>query len=596
MNNIQKPEPEMPEASGDPATEFPVEVQDDLPATKHASVARSAGVVSIAVMASRLVGLVRETIFASYFGAGFLYDAFIVGFRVPNLLRDLFAEGALSAAFVKVFTDYQVKNSEEEAWRLASLIFNGLAVVLSIVTVLGILLSPLIVQMITYNYLGDPNHYYPPEKAALATTLMQIMFPFILLVALAALAMGVLNTKGRFGIPASASTAFNIVSIVCGIGFAYWLSGGGWDRSTDKLIVPDDAAQWAIIGMSIGTLLGGAAQLLIQVPSLFKVGFRFSLRLSFRDEGVRRVMRLMGPAIIGTGAVQVKVLVDTIVASGIDGGASWLNYAFRLMQFPIGVFGVAIGTAAIPTLARLASEENASKFRSTLSGAMTLVFLLAIPSAFGLIVLAEPIIALIYQRGEFTAFDTNMTAWALTAYAFGLAAYAAIKVLSPAFYALDDAKTPMYISLASIMVHVPASFGMMQLLSGVGVTPERPNGFGHAGVALATSIVATINFLALSWFMRRRIKRLNGREIISALSRIVFASAIMSTVAYTIYYSLNIYFLNKTFAVRAVEAFVPILAGAVVFAIAAKILGIEQLNTIYAGIKRKLRPSPGENA
>ena len=595
MNNTQSPEPPVDESPADPSAEIDPKTVDDLPATKQVSVARSAGVVSIAVMASRLVGLVRETVFASFFGAGFLYDAFIVGFRVPNLLRDLFAEGALSAAFVKVFTDYQIKSSEEEAWRLASLIFNGLAVVLSAITVIGIFLSPLFVKIITYNYLGDPNHYYPPEKAALATTLMQIMFPFILLVALAALAMGVLNTKGRFGIPASASTAFNIVSIVFGIGLAYWLSGGGWDRSTDKLIVPDDAAQWAIIGMSIGTLLGGAAQLLIQVPSLFKVGFRFSLSLSFRDEGVRRVMRLMGPAIIGTGAIQVKVLVDTIVASGIDGGASWLNYAFRLMQFPIGVFGVAIGTAAIPTLARLASQENAAKFRSTLSGAMTLVFLLAVPSAFGLIVLGDPIIALIYQRGEFTAFDTNMTSWALTAYAFGLAAYAAIKVLSPAFYALDDAKTPMYISLASILVHVPASFGMMQLLSGVGVTPERPNGFGHAGVALATSIVATINFLALAWFMRRRIKRLNGREIISSLFRIILASAVMAGAAYAIYYFLHIYLVNKTLAVRAAEAFVPILAGAIIFAAVAKVLGIEQLNTIYAGIIRKLKPASGPN-
>jgi putative peptidoglycan lipid II flippase len=348
--------------------------------------------------------------------------------------------------------------------------------------------------------------------------------------------------------------------------------------------------------MSIGTLIGGAAQLLIQVPSLFKVGFRFSLRLSFRDEGVRRVMRLMGPAIIGTGAIQIKVLVDTIVASGIDGGASWLNYSFRLMQFPIGVFGVAIGTAAIPTLSRLASEENAVKFRSTLSNAMTLVFLLAIPSAFGLIALSDPIVALIYQRGEFTAFDTNMTAWALTAYAIGLAAYAAIKVLSPAFYAMDDAKTPMYISLASILVHVPASFGMMQLLSDVGVSPERPNGYGHAGVALATSLVATVNFLALAWFMRRKIHRLNGREILSSLVRIVFAAAAMSAAAYGLYYTLTNYFAVKTFAVRALEAFLPIILGAVVFAFVAKLLKIEELETIYRGVKRKLTGPRGDAA
>lgn len=563
------------------------EPKADTVETKHQSVAKSAGIVSIAVMFSRVFGLVRETIFAKYFGAGFLYDAFIVGFRIPNLLRDLFAEGALSAAFVKVFTDYQLKNSEKEAWRLASLIFNGLAVVLSAICIAGIFLSPFFVKLITYNYLGDPNHYYLPEKAALAATLMQIMFPFILLVALAALAMGVLNTKGRFGIPASASTAFNIVSIVAGLGLAYYLSGGAWERSDDKLAVPMDAAQWAIIGMSIGTLIGGAAQFLIQLPSLLKVGFRFSPRVSFTDPGVRRVMRLMGPAIIGTGAIQIKVLVDTIVASGIDGGASWLNYAFRLMQFPIGVFGVAIGTAAIPTLSRLASEENTLKFRSTLSDAIKLVFLLAIPSACGLVVLGDPIISLIYQRGAFDAFDTNMTAWALTAYSIGLAAYAAIKVLSPAFYALDDAKTPMYISLVSILVHVPTSFGMMQLLSNVGVTAERPNGFGHVGVALATSIVATFNFIALGVFMRRRITRLNGRDIASSFVRIVIASAAMSTVGYFSYHFLASYFVEKAFKVRLIEAFVPILLAGITFLIAAKVLRINELEQILGNLKRR---------
>jgi putative peptidoglycan lipid II flippase len=587
MSEIEKdpPEAEEPEQLADPSDQEET-VETEQP--KQQSVARSAGIVSIAVMFSRVLGLVRETIFARYFGAGFLYDAFIVGFRIPNLLRDLFAEGALSAAFVKVFTDYQLKNSEKEAWRLASLVFNCLAVVLSVITILGILLSPLFVRLITYNYLGDPSHYYPAEKAALATTLMQIMFPFILLVALAALAMGVLNTKGRFGIPASASTAFNIASIIFGLIFAFWLSGGVWERSTDKLVVPSDAAQWAIIGMSIGTLVGGAAQLVVQIPSLFKVGFRFSLDLNFRDEGVRRVMRLMGPAIIGTGAIQVKVLVDTVVASGIDGGASWLSYAFRLMQFPIGVFGVAIGTAAIPTLSRLASEENTVKFRNTLADAIKLVFLLAIPSACGLIVLSDPIISLIYQRGEFDAFDTNMTGWALAAYSIGLAGYAAIKVLSPAFYALDDAKTPMYISLVSILVHVPASFGLMQLLSTVGVSPERPNGFGHAGVALATSIVATVNFAALAYYMRRRIKRLNGRDIFASLVKIVTASAAMSAIGYGSYYLLTNYFGDKSLLIRLVEAFVPIGLAGLTFIVTAKLLRIGELEKIYNGLARKL--------
>jgi putative peptidoglycan lipid II flippase len=551
------------------------------PETEQRSVAKSAGIVSIAVMFSRVMGLIREMVFSRFFGAGFLYDAFLVGFRIPNLLRDLFAEGALSAAFVKVFTDYQIKKSEIEAWRLASLVFNALAVVLSVFCLLGIFLAPYFVPLLAWGF--------PPEKAALAVTLTQIMFPFILLVALAALAMGVLNTKGHFVIPASASTAFNITSIIFGLALAFYLSGGSWEVSNDKNLIPSEAAQWAITGMAIGTLIGGAFQFLIQVPSLWKVGFRFSPVLSFTDEGVRRVMRLMGPAIIGTSAVQIKVLVDTFVVSGIDGGQSWLSYAFRLMQFPIGVFGVAIGTAAIPALSRLASEENLLKFRSTLSDAVKLVFLLTIPSACGLIVLGEPIIRLIYEGGRFGAIDTDMTAWALSAYSVGLAGYAAIKVLSPSFYALDDAKTPMYVSIASIFIHVCVSYGMMKLLSTIGVSPERPNGFGHVGVALATSIVALVNFLALTWLMRRRIRRINGREIFSAFLKISAASALMSAVSYFAYLFLHQIFSGKGLLFRLVECFVPIFLGGIVFLGMAKLLKISEMEKFFNALTRKLR-------
>ncbi len=578
-NPVDPPEAEEPQELADPTAEASA-VEADAPETKHQSVAKSAGIVSIAVMFSRVLGLIRETIFARFFGAGFLYDAFVVAFKIPNILRDLFAEGALSAAFVKVFTDYQIRKNEIEAWRLASLVFNVLAVVMSFITIIGILIAPYIVPLLARGF--------PPEKAALAILLTQIMFPFILLVALAALAMGVLNTKGRFGIPASASTAFNICSILFGLGLAYSLSGGGWEMSVDKNAAPSDAAKWAIIGMAIGTLVGGAAQLLIQVPSLLKVGFRFSPILSFTDPGVKRIMKLMGPAIIGTSAIQVKVLVDVIVVSSIEGGNSWLSFAFRLMQFPIGLFGVAIGTAAIPTLSRLASEDSLVKFRDTLSDALKLVFLLTIPSACGLIVLGEPIISMIYEGGRFRSFDTNMTAWALAGYSIGLAGYAAIKVLSPSFYALDDAKTPMWISVISIAVHAPMSFGMMTLLSGVGVTPERPNGFGHVGVALATSTVALVNFGALTYMMRRRIKRLNGRDILSSLFKIVIASAAMSAIAYVSYTYLNGQFAEKSFLIRLIEAFVPIGLAGITFLIAAKLLRIGELEKVISALNRKL--------
>lgn len=567
---------ETPESLAEPAA---IDETEPKPTTKQTSVARSAGIVSIAVMFSRVLGLVREVIFAHFFGAGFLYDAYVVAFRIPNVLRDLFAEGALSVAFVKVFTDYQVNKGEKEAWRLASLVLNLLAVVMSLICIVGIIFSKQFVGLIADGF--------SPEKAALATTLTQIMFPFILLVALAALAMGVLNTKGVFGVPASASTVFNIVSIAVGLGVAYWLSGGGWSESNSKTAIPDIHSQWAIIGMAIGTLLGGAAQFLMQIPSLLRVGFRFSPILSFADEGVRKVMALMGPAIIGTSAVQVNVMINTYFVAGIDGANSWLSYSFRLMQLPIGMFGVAVGTAAIPVMSRLASEGKIKDLRDTISSSMNLVFLLTLPSACGLIILGEPIIRMIYEGGKFDAMDTSMTAAALAGYSVGLTGYAAIKILSPAFYALNDAKTPMIIAVASIGVNLLGSYFLREWLSNYGVTPETPHGYGHVGVALATSLVALVNFFALALILRGRIKRLNGRNILNSFLKIAAASAVMSVAAYASYHALLGQLGSATKLLKIIEAFVPIAVGAVSFVFVAKLLKVTELEQAVGTIRRK---------
>lgn len=578
------PAEKMPEESAEPeiapvADGKKTAEADPALVTKPTSVAKSAGIVSIAVMFSRVLGLVREQVFAYYFGAGFLNDAYQVAFRIPNVLRDLFAEGALSAAFVKVFTDYQILKTEEEAWKLASLVLNGLVVVLSGITILGIIFSPQIVGLIADGF--------SPEKAELATNLTRIMFPYILFVAMAALAMGVLNTKGNFGIPASASTVFNIVSIFLGLGLAYWLSGGGW-TTPGKMEIASPAAQWAITGMSIGTLVAGASQFLMQVPSLIKIGFRFAPVIDFADEGVRKIARLMAPAIIGTSAVQINVMINTFFVSGIEGGVSWLGYAFRLMMFPIGVFGVAIGTASIPVLSRMASQKSFGEFRDTLSSSIKLVFLLTLPSACGLIVLGEPIIRLIYERGAFTEADVPMTAYALAAYAVGLTGYAAIKVLSPAFYALDDAKTPMIIAVASIGVNALAAYFFLDLFSNYGVSARYPNGYGHIGVALATSCVALVNFFALALMMKKRIERINGGDILQSFVKIAVASAVMSVVCWFSYQYLTNFLGTKTLSIKLIEAFVPIGLGGVTFLVLAKILGVEELNKFYNLIRRKI--------
>jgi putative peptidoglycan lipid II flippase len=578
MNEIRDEEPSTSSAEELTDPDRPLE-----PATKQQSVARSAGIVSIAVMFSRLLGLLREVVFARYFGAGFLMDAYVVAFRIPNVLRDLFAEGALSVAFVKVFTDYQINKSEKEAWRLASMVFNLLAVILSLICIVGVIFSKQFVALIAGGF--------SPEKAALATTMTQIMFPFILLVALAAVAMGVLNTKGIFGVPASASTVFNITSILFGLAMAYWLSGGGWTGSNDKDAIPSDASQWAIIGMSIGTLIGGAAQLAMQVPSLLKVGFRFSPVLSFADEGIRKVAALMAPAILGTSAVQINVMINTSLVSEIGGAQGWLNYAFRLMQFPIGLFGVAVGTAAIPVMSRLASEGKTKDLRDTISSSMNLVFLMTLPSACGLIVLGEPIIRLIYERGKFDATATSMTAVALIGYSIGLTGYAAIKILSPAFYALNDAKTPMIIAIASIAVNFAGGYLLREWFSHYGVTPDTPHGYGHVGVALATSLVALVNFFALALLMRRRIKRLNGRAIAAAFAKIVAASAVLSVVCYATYRFLFDRYGSSGLSLRAVEAFLPIILGGTAFLVVAKLLRVHELEQLFGMFKRKFAGS-----
>jgi putative peptidoglycan lipid II flippase len=454
----------------------------------HARIVRSAGVVSGAVFLSRITGVLRDLVFARYFGAGLVYDAFLAAFRIPNLLRDLLAEGALSAAFVTVFSQYMTTQGDEEAFRLSNRVATILAPALVVICLIGML----------------------PGKKELTVTLTRIMMPFLLFIALGAKAMGVLNAKGVFGIPAVASAFFNIGSIGTGLLAGY--------------VIGPRLGFSPIVGMAIGTLIGGWMQYVVQVPSLRRVGLRYAPQLSFSDPGVRQIFRLMGPAVIGTAAVQINVVVNSNFASEIldatgrvaNGPVSWLGYAFRFMQLPIGLFGVAIASATLPAIARSAAAQNIPEFRSTLSASLGLVFLLSFPSAVGLALLSEPMIGLIFQRGRFTAIDTHQTALALTCYSLGLIGYSAIKVLTPAFYALHEVRVPMIASLASIATNYALNWAFIRVLN-----------WGHAGLAFSTSLVATINFLVLMIFLRRRIKRLEGRRLTRSFLRILAASTAM---------------------------------------------------------------------
>ena len=486
----------------------------------RAVLARRASVVSIAVLASRVLGVVREQIFAVFFGAGRELDAFITAFRIPNLLRDLFAEGALSAAFVSTFTQYLERGGEAAAWRLASLVINALLIVVGTITLIGMWIAPGVVLAIA------PGFAAIPGKVGLTVGLTRIMFPFLPLVALAAVAMGILNTRNVFGVPASAAAFFNVGSIVGGLGAAYWLAPdyvrGILGAVATHHAAPTDPAlaARAITGMAIGTLIGGLLQFVVQVPSLGRVGFRYRPVLHPSDPGLRQVMRLMAPATIGAAAVQVNVFINNNFASYLGNGpVSWLNVAFRFMQLPIGLFGVALGTVTLPLVSRHVARGDQAALRRTLAESLELVGLLCLPAAAGLALFAVPVIGLIYEHGRFTPADTTAAAQALAAYTAGLAGYAGIKVLAPAFYALDDARTPMLVSLVSIGVNYVLNWTFVRRL-----------GFGHVGLALSTSAVALGNFALLYVVLRRRVGPLGSRLPV-ALARIALAAAVMAAVA-----------------------------------------------------------------
>ncbi len=549
------------------------------------SMARSAGIVSIAVMGSRILGLVREQVFAAFFGAGVANDAFNIAFRIPNLLRDLFAEGALSAAFVTTFSQTLTKRGEGEAWRLANLVNNGLIIILTAIVIIGIIFAPQVVSILT----GPSRVPTDPAKAELtfqlAVRMTRILFPFLLMVSLAAVAMGVLNTKERFGIPASASTMFNVGSIIGGLTFAYLLAPEYVSKIATALIqrreVPLDeyGAAQAIIGMAIGTLFGGMLQWLIQVPSLRAVGYRWHPVFSFSDPGVRQVMRLMTPAVIGSAALQVNIVVNTNFATSLgEGAVSWLSYAFRMIYLPIGLFGVAISTAALPVTSRAAALDNLDEFRRTVVSALRLTFLLTIPSAVGLIVLSQPIIALIYQRARFTAYDTEQTAVALSYYAVGLAAYSSVRVLTPSFFALRDTRIPMIASLLSILInYVVASLTIDYF------------GMGHRGLALSISVVSIVNFLILLFFMRRKLGQIQERDLLATFVKVLIASLVMGAMSWITSDKIENHLGTGSFSVLLIDVAVSIAVGIAVFYLIARLLRVDELNQMTAALRKRIK-------
>ena len=529
---------------------------------KH--VTRSAGIVSIAVMGSRILGLVREKAIAHYFAAGIGGDAFYAAFRIPNLMRDLFGEGALSKAFVTTFTATELEDGGEVAWRLASRIFNAIALALTLLTLIGILAAPLIVDLMFMGKgfqdvdLDSSEHFGFSTKRDLTVYLTRIMFPFLMLVSLAAVAMGLLNSKGKFGVPACASSFFNLGSLLVGVGGYYVAPRFDLHPTT---------------GMAVGVLVGGASQFLIQAPSMWRVGFRYRPLISFRDERVRQVMRLIGPAILGVATLQVNLFVNSMFASKGEGWLTWISRAFRLMHLPIGVFGVAISTAALPNLARLVAQGEMEAYRRSFSHALRLMFLLTLPASIGLMILAEPICRLIFEGGKAGALDTQQTAGALIFFAFGLCGFSAVKIATDGFYALNDTRTPVKVSLCTVALNILLNYLFIHKLR-----------LDHRFLALSTSCTITLNFLALLFLLRRKVGRLGLSGIWRLLMKIGVAAGVMGWVCWWANSQIERWIGIEDLIARLISAFVPIGLGVAVLIGACKLLKIRELDQLLGAI------------
>jgi putative peptidoglycan lipid II flippase len=518
---------------------------------------KAAGIVGLAVLCSRILGLARDQIFAALFGGGRLMDAFTVAFRIPNLLRDLFAEGALSTSFITTFSKTIATEGDQAAWKLANKVATLTVIVLSSITVIGIITAPWLVHVLAPGFVGD--------KAVLTITLTRIMYPFILLVSLAALVMGMLNAKEVFGMPAMASSFFNLGSIVGGLLLGYWL---------DPRFGPQ-----ALLGFAFGTLIGGFLQLAVQIPSLRRIGYAYRPDFQWRDKGVKAILRLMGPSVVAASTTQVNVLVNSIFASQLgDGPTFWLSAAFRLMQMPLGIFGVALGTVALPLLARMAATGNLVAFRSELSRGMRLAFLMTIPSTIGLMMLAEPIMSVIYQHGKYTAFEAGEAAGDLRFYAIGLSGYAALKLLVNAFYALDRRKTPMFVSFSAVVLNLLLNWLFTFSL-----------GWGHRGLAFSTACIATSNFLLLYFLMRRQLSTLETRMMAALLGKLAVAGAALAGVCWLGDHFLLADWQTQAFVPKLIALGATIGVGAIVYLLVASLLSIPELRDIIAAFQRRLR-------
>ncbi len=519
-------------------------------------------IVSLAILASRLLGLVREQTFAFLFGAGRQWDAFLAAFQIPNLLRDLFAEGALSTAFTTVFAQTSEEEGDAAAWRFGSLVLTTLLLVLGTLCLLGILLSPLLVDATSFGFRTVAGKY------EMTVRLTRLLFPFILFLSLAAAVMGMLNARYQFAVPALSPIAFNLVSIAGGVLLAYafepqthWRRPSFGDRG--------------LTGLAIGVLLGGMAQLAVQWPLLYREGFRFQFLLEWQNSRLRQLWRLFWPAVIAASAVEINVLVNGQFASLYDGGRSWLTCAFRILYFPIGLFGIAVATVTLPAAAREALAKDRTRIGQTTEEALRLSLFFALPAAAGIAALAAPIVRLLFEHGRFTPVDTHQTALALKAYSAGLAGYAGVKVLVPLFHALNKPHIPLRVNLAAIAINLALNAFFV-----LGI------GFRHVGVAAATAGVMLFNFGHLTWHIARLAPIGNRRKWAAWLSVILSGCVLTSLAAWSVTAQASTWMPNGVLG-RLIVVFIGIAAGGAVYGMWTLLFRVPEAIQIYHTLIRR---------
>lgn len=515
------------------------------------SLLKTVGSISSATGVSRILGLVRDQVQSYYFGAGAVTDAYLAAFRVPNLLRDLFAEGALSSAFVPTLTAEREREGTAAGWRLMNRLFGALGLILGPLCAAIALAAPWILEV----YVAG----FPPETRELAVTMTRIVAPFLLFVALAAAAMGALNTCGRFFLPALAPASFN-VSVILGVVLLSPLLGR--------------AGYHPGLALPIGALLGGLLQFVVQLPALRAEGFRLAPRIVLSDPALRRIGKLMLPATFGLAATQINILVDTILASWYEGAITWLTLGFRLMQLPLGLFGVAIGTATLARVSRDAARGDLDGMRVNLAAALRGAALLTLPATAGLIALRTPIVSLIFEHGRFTAADTARTASAVSCYALGLFAYSLTKTQVPAFYALGDTRTPVVASAVAVASKIAANFALLALLPAVGLEP-------FLGLALSTSLAAWINFAWLARALRRRVGPFGGQAVVGTSLKLAALSALMGLACAALHAWLERALPGGGFPGQAARLAGAILAGFAIFAAGSAALDLPETARLW---------------